>query len=127
MKVYQSNAALVLKYLLGNGGDKSVSYYLAHSCFNQLGRYLSSNGLRYCKINAKKWLALQKRSVNTLRAYEKSLRQLGDVYETGHVCFKNRSRLELPQELQDAITGYVSDVPSKYKDSHLKNIEKRCT
>ena len=126
MSVYQSNVAIVLEYLLGNGGDKSVSYYLAHSCFNQFERYLSANGLRYCKSNARKWLALQKRSVNTLRAYGKSLRQLDDVYETGHVCFKNRSYLKLPQELQDAITGYVSDVSSQYKDSHLKNIENRC-
>lgn len=126
MNVYQSNVAIVLEYLSGNGGDKSVSYSLSHSCFNQLARYLSANGLRYSKTNADKWINLQSRSPKTLMGYRKALRQLDDVYKTGHVCFKNRGRLCLPQEFQDIITDYISAVSAQYKDSHLMNIENRC-
>ena len=94
MNSYQKNTVTVLDYLSEAGVCQSV-YDMSHSCFTKLGRHLSSRKIDFSLEEAEKWLDGLKLSDASIKMYSKAIRQLGDVYNFGHVCFLNRANLNL--------------------------------
>lgn len=125
MNSFRCNSQTVLQYLLERVG-KTTPYWLAHSCFDQLGDYLVSNEVSYSNDNVCRWLETQTKSKNVLKSYSKALRQLQDVYEVGHVRFINRTGIDLEETFEEVISKYISDLTGIYTDNHRKNIRNRC-
>ena len=125
MNSFRCNSQTVLQYLLERVG-KTTPYWLAHSCFDQLGDYLVSNEVSYSNDNVCRWLETQTKSENVLKSYSKALRQLQDVYEVGHVRFINRTGIDLEETFEEVISKYITDISSKYTENHRKNICNRC-
>ena len=108
MNSFRCNSQTVLQYLLERVG-KTTPYWLAHSCFDQLGDYLVSNEVSYSNDNVCRWLETQTKSENVLKSYSKALRQLQDVYEVGHVRFINRTGIDLEETFEEVISKYITD------------------
>ena len=125
MNSYQKNTVTVLDYLSEAGVCQSV-YDMSHSCFTKLGRHLSSRKIDFSLEEAEKWLDGLKLSDASIKMYSKAIRQLGDVYNFGHVCFLNRTNLNLKASFDEVISGYLNGISGSYTPSHLKNIRNRC-
>ena len=95
MNSFQLNTQSVLEYLAGHSCGQS-SYSLCHSCYVQLGQYLTDNSLDYSRENAQRWLEGQAKSQCTLQAYAKAIQRLDDIYTTGSIQTANQLRQPLP-------------------------------
>ena len=125
MNLYQKNTVTVLDYLSEVGVCQSV-YDMSHSCFTKLGRHLSSRNIDFSLKEAEKWLDGLTLSDISIKMYSKAIRQLGDVYNFGHVCFLNRTNLNLKASFDEVISEYLNEISGSYTPSHLKNIRNRC-
>lgn len=126
MNSFQLNTQSVLEYLAGHSCGQS-SYSLCHSCYVQLGQYLTDNSLDYSRENAQRWLEGQAKSQCTLQAYAKAIQRLDDIYTTGSIQTANQLRQPLPAVYDDMIASYLSHISEACSESHLLNIRGRCT
>lgn len=125
MNLFQRNTQSVLNYMTAHSIGQT-QYWLCHSCYAQLHRYLNENGLNYSLKHANRWLEEQSKSKVTMQAYAKAILRLDDIYKVGHIRFANRFRQSLSETFNDTISSYLSDISGIYSENHLPNIRNRC-